>query len=218
VHAFSGRQAYRIVVTGQNLHSLTPRCAHGAVEAGLLLLDRMRPLIERVNAEVDELEARGQPRMRVTGIDCAPRAADHHQALWCEIGIHRRVQPSTDPAAAIAEVRAVVAEHNRAHPDNPAELTVLRDVRPVLTPVDHPVVTGLQRAVRVAVGEEPTLVGIPAAVGISELLSQRAIPTVLFGYGILNLHHAIDEHITADALVKTAGAYAIALMEWLGTA
>ena len=44
------------------------------------------------------------------------------------------------------------------------------------------------------------------------------MPTVLFGYGLVNMHHAIDEHIECDAVVKTAKVYAVALMRWLGVA
>jgi acetylornithine deacetylase/succinyl-diaminopimelate desuccinylase-like protein len=48
--------------------------------------------------------------------------------------------------------------------------------------------------------------------------ARHPIPTVLFGYGILNLHHAIDEQIEVSALVRTAQVYAVALLEWLGVA
>ncbi len=57
---------------------------------------------------------------------------------------------------------------------------------------------------------------MPAPVGISSLLAAHPIPTVLFGYGLVNLHHAIDEHIAIEDLVKTAKVYAVAFMEWLG--
>ena len=77
-------------------------------------------------------------------------------------------------------------------------------------------VTGLQRAVKDALGREASVVGLASSVGISATLDRLKIPTVLFGYGYVNLHHAIDEHIELEALVKTAKVYALALMEWLG--
>ncbi len=64
--------------------------------------------------------------------------------------------------------------------------------------------------------ETRTVAGMPAPVGISSLLAAHPIPTVLFGYGLVNLHHAIDGHIAIEDLVKTAKVYAVAFMEWLG--
>ena len=156
--------------------------------------------------------------MRISAIDSGPRAALHHQARTCEVTIDRRLPPGTDPEAAVAELQAVVDAHCRAHPENPAELEMLRSLPPFSVAPDHPLVAGLARAIRAVTGEEPAVVGIPASVGISELLVRHPIPTVLFGYGVLNLHHAIDEHISTGALVRTAQVYAVAFAEWLGVA
>jgi acetylornithine deacetylase/succinyl-diaminopimelate desuccinylase-like protein len=218
VRAFAGGQTYRVRVAGLNLHSLTPASGLGAAEAALLLLDQLRPLLQRVNEEPSEGEAGGHPRMRISGIDSGPRAALHHQARTCDITINRRLPPGTDPEAAVAELQAVVDAHCRAHPENPAELEVLRSLPPFTVAPDHPLVEDLVRAVRAVTGEEPAVVGVPASVGISELLVRHPIPTVLFGYGVLNLHHAIDEHISTGALVRTAQVYAVAFAEWLGVA
>lgn len=216
IRSFAGWQTYKIRVNGQNLHTLTPKLGYGAVEAGLLLLERLKPLMEKVNATVDPLEGSGQPNMRVSGIDCAPRAAFHHQARWCEIVVNRRVAPSVKLEEALGEVEAIVSAHNNAMPNNQAILTIERNLPPAITEADHPVVTGLEEAVRLVTGRKPDVVGLPSAVGISTFLSDHPIPTVLFGYGLVNMHHAIDEHIECDAVVETAKVYAVALMRWLG--
>ncbi|MGH3327017.1 MAG: M20 family metallopeptidase [Streptomycetales bacterium] len=218
IRSFSGWQTYRIHVVGQNLHNISPKRGYGAVEAALFLLDRLRPLIDKVNAYVDPVEGQGQSPMRVSGIDCAPRGAFHHQARWAEITVNRRIPPSLKQDQARMEVQQVLAAHNAAYPENQATLAVVRDMQPYGVPDDHPLVTGLSAAVRDMTGAEPTVAGVPSPVGISTMLGKHAIPTVLFGYGVLNLHHAIDEHIECDALVKTAKVYAAALMEWLGVA
>lgn len=44
------------------------------------------------------------------------------------------------------------------------------------------------------------------------------IPAVLFEFGILNLHHAINERIAPEDVIQTTKVYAVALMELLGVA
>lgn len=216
IRTLAGWQTYRLRVSGQNLHNMTPRKGWGAVEATLALLERLAPLQDRVNAYRDPVEGTGQPIMRVSSIDCGPRSAFHHQARSCEVVVNRRICQSVDPQTALEEIGAVVAAHNQAHPENPVHLALERDLPPATTPADHPVVTGMCRAIRSVTGETPTVAGMPAPVGISSLLAVHPIPTVLFGYGLLNLHHAIDERIAIGDLIKTAKVYAVALMEWLG--
>jgi succinyl-diaminopimelate desuccinylase len=216
IRSFSGWHTYCIEVQGQNLHTLTPKRGYGAVEAALELIASLEPFMERVNSFVDPLEGTGQPAMRISGIDCSRRAAFHHQARSCTITLNRRISPSVDPEGALAEIEEIIDRHNRLYPSNTATIELTRNLAPAVTPEDHPVVTGLADAVRKTLGREPSVVGLPSAVGISTLLNRIPIPTVLFGYGYVNLHHAIDEHIECEALVKTAKVYAVALMEWLG--
>lgn len=218
IRSFAGWHTYAIEVEGQNLHNLTPKRGFGAVEAALALVEALRPYMDKVNAYVDPIEGTGQPAMRISGIDCSERAAFHHQARNCTITLNRRISPTVEPETALAELQAIVESHNAIYSNNRARIELVRDLAPAVTPEDHPVVTGLARAVRAVMDREPSIVGLPSSVGISALLHRIPIPTVLFGYGYVNLHHAIDEHIDSDALVNTAKVYAAALMEWLGVA
>lgn len=214
----AGWQTYRVTVRGHNYHNMTPRRGYGAAEAALILLERLRPLMERVNAYLDPVEGGGHPAMRVSSIECGPRASEHHQALSCTVVINRRIHQSVGPAAARAELERVIAEYNAEFPENEATPEVVRDLPPFVTPADHPVVAGLCRAVELVTGQSPTVAGLPCPVGISAFFAEHPIPMVMFGYGIVNLHHAHYEHIAIDDLERTAKVYAIALMEWLGVA
>lgn len=216
IRSFSGWHTYEIEVAGQNLHNLTPKRGYGAVEAALAFIDSVRPYMDRINSFVDPVEGTGQPAMRISGIDCADRAAFHHQARSCTITLNRRIHATVEPEKALAEMRSFVERHNEAFPSNQASLKLVRNVKPAVTPEEHPVVTGLESAVEKTLGKEASVVGLPSPVGISTLLDDFSIPTVLFGYGYVNLHHAIDEHIEIEALIKTAKVYGVALMEWLG--
>lgn len=215
VRAIAGWHTYELRFEGQNLHNMTPLRGYGAVEAAHAFLRRIQPYIDEVNSQVDPVEGTAHPTMRLSGIDTGPRVAFHHQAETCTVVLNRRISPSVDPEAALADLQAFVDKHNEEFPKNPATLRLARDIKAHVTPDDHPVVTGLARAVRQVTGGEPSVVGMPAPVGISEMLSKYPIPTVLFGYGLVNMHHAIDEHIDIEALIKTAKAYAVALIEWL---
>ncbi|MDQ7841890.1 MAG: M20 family metallopeptidase [bacterium] len=216
IRTLAGTQTYQIRLTGHNLHSMAPLRHLGAAEAAVALIDRLGPLMQRVNDYQDPVDGSGHPAMRISGIDSGERVAVHHQSRTCEITVNRKIHQSIDPEAALAEIKAVVAAHNAAYPENTASLEVLRNLPPAITPADHPVVTGLARAVKAVLGEEARVTGMPCPVGISSFLATVPIPTVLFGYGLVNLHHAHDEYIAADDLVKMAKVYAVAFMEWLG--
>jgi acetylornithine deacetylase/succinyl-diaminopimelate desuccinylase-like protein len=216
IHSFSGWHTYRIRFQGVNYHNLTAKRGYGGAEAALLFLKRLEPLMERVNAYVCPVEATGQPAMKVSAIDGAPRHAFHHQGLWSDLVVNRRIPPSVDPNTALAEMQELVDAHNLEFAQNGAELSLARDTKIAFTPSDHPVVSGLAQAVRQVTGREPNVAGLAAPVGISQLLGRHKIPTVLFGYGLLNLHHAVDEHIVLQDVIDTAKVYAVAFTEWLG--
>jgi acetylornithine deacetylase len=218
IHTFSGWHTYRIRLTGVNYHNLTPVRGLGGVEAALLFIKRLEPLMDRVNAYDCPIEGKGQPPMKISGIDCAPRNAFHHQALWAEVTVNRRIAASLNADEALAEMRALIDAHNAEYPENQAELRLERETKVAYTPPDHPLVTGLSSAVEQVMGRKANVAGLPSSVGISTLLGLHQIPTVLFGYGLVNLHHAVDEHIRLEDVVNTTKVYAVALMEWLGVA
>ncbi|MFZ5825741.1 MAG: M20 family metallopeptidase [Bacillota bacterium] len=219
IRSFAGWHTYRIRFAGVNYHNLTPVRGLGGVEAVLLFIrERLEPMMDRVNAYNCPIEGTGQPPMKISSIDCAPRKAFHHQALWADLVVNRRIAASLDGDAALREMQELVAAHNDAYPQNQAELFLERDTKVALTDAGHPLVTGLARAVEQVTGRRANVTGCPSPVGISTLLGQVEIPTVLFGYGLLNLHHAVDERIALEDVVDTAKVYAVALMEWLGVA
>lgn len=214
--AISGRIAFGIKVTGVNLHTLSPRWGLGATEAALKLLDLLRPLMDRLNAYVCPVEGRGQPLLRVTGIESSARAASHHQALECTIHLSRRVPVSHTLDQARAEIREVVETFRRLYPEHEVELEETSVTAPYECPEDAPIVQGFARAVRRALGEEPNVTGLPSPVGLSQLLNRIQLPAIVFGYGIVQLHHAIDEHIAVTDLMRMTRVYAAGLVEVLG--
>ena len=216
IRAMAGQQAYRFTFTGHNYHVLTPKVGLGAVEAALLFIDRLRPMMDRVNAMEVPLEGHGQPRMRVNAIDCGYRGASHHQAKTAEVIMNRRIPPGHDPKAAVKEMRDAVDTFNRDYPEHNITFEVIADTPPYVLEENSPIIQGIRRAVKKVFGVEPNITGVPSPTGASQFVAKHDIPTVLFGFGVLNFHHAIDERIHVDDLIKTTKVYAVALMELLG--
>lgn len=214
--AMSGRIAFRVTVSGVNLHTLSPRWGLGAAEAALRLIDTLRPLLDRVNAYVCPIEGRGQPLMRITALESAARGASHHQARTCSVVINRRVPASQTLDQARVELQEAVDSFRRAYPEHEVVVEEVAATPPYVCPAEAPIVQAFARAVRRALGEEPNVAGLPSPVGLSQLLARKPLPAVVFGYGLINLHHAVDEHIAVTDLMRMTKVYAAGLVELLG--
>ncbi|MBI2755104.1 MAG: M20 family metallopeptidase [Chloroflexi bacterium] len=217
VRAFSGMQQYRVDVSGKNYHSMTPLHGTTAIENLAKVMPAIQAYMARVNAYVDPVVGTGKPPMRLMNVKTAQRASNR-PADVVELYINRRVDPSVDPRGAAAELKKLCEDLSDPANDLHVSAELLREVPANEVAADHPLVLSLADGIRETQGEVPTIAGIPAATGISQLISIQQIPVVTFAYGTLNFHHSIDERIPAEALVKTAQVYAAALMDYLGVA
>lgn len=217
VRAFSGMHQYKVSVAGRNYHSMTPLHGVTAVENLARVLPAVQEYIAGVNSVVDPVVGSGKPPMRLLNVTTQQRASNRPADL-IELFINRRIDPAVDPTEAFEELQTLA--RRLSDPEREIEVTVelLRDLPPNVVPADNPLITSLARAVRDTQSEEPTIGGIPAATGISQLLTIQQIPVVTFAYGALNFHHAIDERIPVEAMTKTAQVYAAALIDYLGMA
>jgi acetylornithine deacetylase/succinyl-diaminopimelate desuccinylase-like protein len=96
------------------------------------------------------------------------------------------------------------------------ELSLEQDMEPHGAPRSHPLVQAAVNAVEAARGRKPNVAPMPTPTGIARLLNHQAYPTILFGFGSVNFHHAIDERIRVEDIVDTAKAYALIMLEFLG--
>ena len=217
VRAFSGMHQYRIDVRGKNYHSMTPLHGVTAIEN----LGKVMPVIQaymtQVNGYVDPVVGTGKPPMRLMNVKTAQRAANR-PADVVELYINRRIDPTVDPRQAFAELKKLCDDLSDPANDLHVSIELLRELPANEVAADHPLVAALADGIRDTQGEVPTIAGIPAATGISQMISIQKIPVVTFAYGTLNFHHSIDERIPVDAVVKTAKVYAAALLDYLGVA
>ncbi len=217
IRAFSGMHLYKVSISGKNYHSMTPLHGVTAAENLARVLPAVQEYIAKVNTYVDPVVGTGKPPMRLLNVSGQQRAP-HRGADVVELLIARRIDPTVDPDGALEDLRAIARRLSDPQREIEVGVELTRNVPPNEVPADNPLVTGLARAVRDTQGEEPTIGGIPAATGISQLLTIQQIPVVTFAYGALNFHHAIDERIPVEAMTKTAQVYAAALMDYLGVA
>lgn len=217
IRALQGTQRYRITVSGQTYHTLTPKVGRNAVENALEVMAALERLMATVNARVDELTGSGQPLMRIVRVGSeAPAASRPASRVYIEAV--RRLPPGVDREKAFAEVRQAVTTCARPADGFTVDCAKVSEVPASEVPADHPLVLALAGAARDVRGRPPRVTGIPASVGISQFLATNPIPTVMFGYGILNFHHAYDERVAVADFIDTAKAYALGFMRYLGVA
>lgn len=217
VRAFSGMQQYRVDVRGKNYHSMTPLHGVTAIENLARVMPPIQAYMAQVNSVVDPVVGTGKPPMRLMNVRTAQRAANR-PADVVELFINRRVDPTVDPKQAIAEFKRLCEDLSDPANDVSVSVELVRELPANEVAADHPLVLSLADGIRDTQGEVPTIAGIPAATGISQMIAIQRIPVVTFAYGTLNFHHSIDERIPAEAVVKTAKVYAAALMDYLGVA
>ena len=205
IRALSGSDTYRLRIEGRNYHSLTPRDGRNAIEAFLDLAPALEQWAAAVNAAVNPVVGRGKPRARILNLQTDQRAA-HRAAEACAVTITRRLDPGEDGEAAFAELAALVAPHG---------VERISHLPWQQTPADHALVQAACAACETVSGEAPRVTGLPAPVGLSQWLAERPMPFVLFGFGSVNFHHALDERVPVTAPDRTARAYAEILRTYL---
>lgn len=217
IRALQGVQRARVTVTGRTYHTLTPKVGRNAAENTLPVLEALSRLAARVNARIDPLTGSGQPLMRIVRV-ASEAPAPSRPANQVAIEVVRRIPPGTDADAAFDELRQAVEQLARPEAGFEVACERLSELPPSLVAEDDPLVTAFASASEDVRGRPPRVTGIPSSVGISQFLAIRPLPTVMFGYGILNFHHAFDERVAVEDLVDTAKAYALGFMRYLGVA
>lgn len=208
IRALSGRLHVVVKVCGEVHHPLAPVMDHNAVANAVRILPRLSSLCEEANRFVDPIVGTGHARMTVSYVECRPRP--DRQAELCTVHLLRRVDPTEDlgrvEAGLTQELRAELLRQGVV-----GDVEVVDRIPPIVVAEDCPLVQELAAAAVEVTGVRPTLAGFPTPVGISQLLASRQINTVLFGYGCVNLHHAVNEHIAVGDVVNTAKVYALAI-------
>ena len=211
-HANYGNQVFRVTVTGDVKHPLTPAetDSAGARSARLLPIiydytqevkSRETPLVGNPDAEITTLESDGRPG----------RASQE-----ARLHVHRYYGPEEDTDEVYEEFRDLVIDGaTEAGFGDAVSVERIKHMPNTVVPTDHPLIEATRAAARRVRSREPTVTGIPAQTGITWLVRELEMPMIMFGFGHVNLHHADPEWIAIDDVVDTTKAYALTYQQLL---
>jgi acetylornithine deacetylase/succinyl-diaminopimelate desuccinylase-like protein len=203
VVAHKGFVRWQMRTQGTAAHSSAPEQGDNAIYQMAELIQLLRPRQEAI------LASRSHPLVghatwsvgKISGgasVNIVPDA--------CTVEVDRRLLPSEEPSAALAEFDTFLARLREEHP----HLRVQRDepfgvVAGLDTPPDAPVAVALAEACR-SVRGEARLAGVPYGTNASKF-AEVGIPCVVFGPGDIRQAHTADEYVAVDQLIAAAQIY-----------
>ncbi len=200
VVAHKGLVRWRVRTRGRSCHSARPA-------DGVNAIYRMAPVLSALEEYAAGLLVRsphpllGSPTLSVgiirggTSVNTVPGS--------CEVEIDRRLLPGEDPAGAVDDCRAYLAQRL---PDADLEVEPAWISDPALdTPADSDAARVCLGAVRRVTGRaEP--VGVPYGTDGSKL-AEAGLPTVVIGPGDIAQAHTVDEWIEIEQLERAVEVY-----------
>jgi acetylornithine deacetylase len=223
VTAHAGAITFRLTIIGMAAHASKRR-------EGVSALDKLGVVMGALAAdEAVRNAAETRPRMAALGLPYPTIIGKVSGGEWASTVIDRIVVEGRYgvrlgdrwPAAEI-ELRAVIAAACAADPwlrDHPVlvEITGGRFSSSEIAD-DHPLPTGLARAVGDTLGEWPAFLAEPYGADMRLLIQEGGTPTVIFGPGAPEVAHAPNEHVLLDDVLRCARALAVWLLREVGPA
>jgi acetylornithine deacetylase/succinyl-diaminopimelate desuccinylase-like protein len=130
------------------------------------------------------------------------------------VELDRRLLPSEEVDAVIAEVREIIAHIQTEHPEIKADVELVLKGAPLETAADDPLTQAALGAAR-DLGEPHDPVGYEQA-SDGRFFSERGAPTILIGPGVAQRAHQPDEHIALDDVYQAARLYALLAYRMIG--
>ncbi len=209
IMALSAMKRFRIKLRGKLTHGMFLEKGVNAAEAAGDLITALKERAEQVNLLEHPLT--GKARMYINSIQAGPKYPD-----VCEITVTRTLHPGEDPQKGKADVEEVVESFRDRAPHIQTEIIPVFDWPSAMVPGDSELIRSLRKAAILITGREPTVTGIPSSSDMRWFVNDLNIPMVMFGYGYLINHHAVNEHIAIEDLVNSAKAYALNIADMLG--
>ena len=212
VVAHKGVVRWRLATVGRAAHGSRPEEGSNAIEQMAEVLCALRQLQPVLQGRRHPLV--GCPTLNVgriwggIGVNVVPDR--------CTIEVERRLIPGEDPAAALAEIDAVLAELRDRTPPVRVEREEPYVTTPTLgTPAGAAVVAAVRQACRdVGVSDEPT--GVPYGSDASKLWAYGGVPSVVLGPGSIDQAHTAEEYVPVDELCQAVEIYVRTALNWPG--
>lgn len=210
--AHKGVVWFRITTHGRTAHASTPWTGVNAISHMVTLLyDLELGLQSRLAARSHPLTP--PPSYNFGTIQGGVKA--NVVADFCRVELDRRLLPTENVEDVIQEVRDLVNQVQKEHPEIKADVEVVLVGSPLETPPNHEL-TQAALGASIALGLPGEPVGYEQA-SDGRFFAERGIPTILVGPGIASLAHQPDENIDLAEVYQAARVYALLAYRWLNS-
>ena len=210
----NGQLATTVIVRGLGAHTGNLEKGVNAIVKANKVISRLQELAEKVDARTHSLT--GKARMSINMI----QAGDKINVLpdKCVITIDRRITPAENFEDAHNEIQKVLDELKAGDPELDIELITKTGMHPVASDPDSELVKVLKSAGEDIRGGEPVRVtGSQGSSDYSWYVNILGKPAASYSRSSTERRgHAPNEYVLVDDLVKTAKAYALTYMRYLG--
>ena len=193
------------------------RAAHGSLpKEGLDAITKMGAFLQGLENLQAELEKQPGDRILGTGSVHASKISGGREMssypATCHLGVERRTIPGETAQGFIAELEGIAERCRQADPSFQAEINLTFDRQAFSINADHEIVELVKTVATRTTGREPLICG-KAGWMDAALLSERSIPTVIYGPAGGDFHGdnewvdvaSID--VCADVLTNVTRAY-----------
>lgn len=213
VHAATGIVTYKLVVPGTKPHPrylMNMETAFTPGDHAMYLLSEINKLADKVNQYYDEKT--GHSKLWINSINTISKVESARPGTLgvTEIVVSRRLGPSENIDQVEQVLLEVIQKIEKKH-NFTIEKELIRKRPPTFLPEDSKIIEEMKKVAFAIDGSKPMVTGVPALTGMGWFVNEGGIPMVMFGYGNLDFHHCVDEHIAISDIVKNTQAYAIAI-------
>jgi acetylornithine deacetylase len=203
VRAHNGMLRFRIITRGTAAHTSRAHLGVNAIAAAsrlvLAIQDELLPRLEQRSHPLAG-PALITPAMIDGGV--APNLVPSR----CVIHVDRRLAPGEDPAAALAEVDALLMEARRRGDDVSREEPFI-SLPAVEIPADDGLVVAAEAVVSSELGEPVSSGGVPYGTDASNLAGVGGIPCVVIGPGSIDQAHTDEEWVDLAEVGRASAIY-----------
>ena len=191
--AHKGVLRFEIETVGSPSHSSKPHLGVNAIHHMSRVLDALENQYIPTLAEISHPLV-GNPTINTslirggTALNIVP--------AQCVISMDRRVNPGEDSQEILADIEELLAGLAEGGIETRLHKSTL-DMGPLDTPVDHPLVTVLQTARRLILGDPGQPIGVPYGTD-GAWFAPKGIPSVIFGPGSIDQAHSDEEWVEIE--------------------
>jgi len=211
----NGQLATTVIVRGVGAHSASLEKGVNAIVKANKVITKLQELADKVNVRTHPLT--GKARMSINMI----QAGEKINVLpdKCVITIDRRITPGENFQDAHDEIQKVLDQLKAEDPELDVELITKTGMHPVASDPDSELVKVLKEAGEEIRGGDPVRVtGSQGSSDYSWYVNILGKPAAAYSMSSAERRgHAPNEFVLVDDLVKTAKAYALTYMRYLGT-